>query len=353
MRHVAARLTLIPFFLAALMLAGCMEGSSPTSPSGGEDPVLNDAYKTADLDAEDGGFKTTDEEPYFGSSAILGVQEGEPEATDPVPSDAGALEIDPTYDVYYLRVAWGQLDGDSTNHVVTNWDGSVSVDRGAIRVQRVLFFEGRDHLLPRESRNTVEFVSNTTVHFDGLLLRIYVPNNELTAVVNTITLTTPLLTKTYDVTALDGLAEVFTVDDLGNQVSFRAAKRPPFPCLGGFLTGFWLMNEERTRGAFGGVWAADDGRPAGYLRGFFGVNSEGEHVLFGKYISLSGAFRGLLRGTYEMDAQGQGSFEGHWVNREGLAEGTFGGKFLVGGTARIGHFEGIWNTNCDDVTAGN
>jgi hypothetical protein len=351
MRQTAAWLRLIPIFLAALAIAGCDGNSNPTSPFGGGDPVLNDEYKTVDLDAENGGFTTADENPYYNSDAILKIETEAAEPDEEMPADGRILDGDPTYDVYFLRIAWGQLDGDSSNHVVTNWNGSVALDRGGIRVRRVIAFEGRDHLLPRADRRTLEFVSNTTVHYDGLLLAVYVPRNEMIAAINTITFTTPLFTKTYTVDVLDGLAEVFTVDDLGNQVSFRAAKRPAFPCLAGYMTGFWVVNSEGDRGAFGGVWAADDGRPTGYVRGFFGVNREGRHVLYGKFISLSGAFRGLMRGTYSMSSDGTGSYEGHWVNRAGLAEGTFDGKFFVGGPRRVGHFEGGWRTNCEDQTA--
>ncbi len=349
MRQIAARLTLFILLLAAPFMTGCLEDSSPTGPDGSGDPVLNEGFENTDLNAKDGGFTATDENPYFGSEAVLKVQEGEVEAHDDLAYDGGLLEGDPSYDVYFLRIAWGQLDGDSANHVVTDWTGSVTLDRGAIKVERIILFEREqgDHLVPRVDRRLVEFASHTTRHFDGLLLRVYVPVVDIASTLNTITLTTPVFSKTYEVSQLAGLAEVFTVDELGNQVSFRAEKRPPLPCLAGYMAGFWLMNLEGTRGAFGGVWVADDGRPAGYLRGFFGVNAEGHRVLFGKWISLSGAFRGILRGTYEVNPEGGGTFEGHWVNRSGLAEGGFAGHFRIADDRRVGLFEGRWRTHCE------
>ena len=352
MRQIAARLTLFILLLAAPFVTGCLENTGPTGPGGSGDPVLNEGYENADLNAKDGGFTATDEEPYFGSAEILKAQEGEVDARDGLAFDGGLLEGDPSYDVYFLRIAWGRLDGDSANEVVTDWTGSVTLDRGAIKVERIILFEREqgDHILPREDRRRVDFVSHTARHFDGLLLRIYVPNSEGIALANTITFGTGPFSKTYEVSQLAGLAEVFTVDDLGNQVSFRAEKKPPLPCLAGYMAGFWLMNLEGTRGAFGGVWVADDGRPAGYLRGFFGVNAEGHRVLFGKWISLSGAFRGILRGTYDVSADGGGTFEGHWVNRSGFADGGFAGHFRIGEERRVGLFEGRWRTNCEAVT---
>lgn len=350
MRQIAARLTLFNLLLmAAPFVTGCLEGTGPTGPGNSEDPVLNEGYESADLDAENGGFTATDESPYFGSEAILKTQEGEVEAQDDLSYDGGLLEGDPAYDIYFLRIAWGQLDGDSASHARTDWTGSITLDRGAIKVERIILFERDqgDHVVPRVDRRLVEFVSHTTRHFDGLLLRVYVPKIDIAETLNTITFTTPKFSKTYEVSQLAGLAEVFTVDDLGNQVSFRGERVPPFPCLAGYMAGFWLMNLEGTRGAFGGVWVADDGRPAGYVRGFFGVNAEGQRVLIGKWISLSGAFRGLLRGTYEVNAEGGGTFEGHWVNRSGLASGGFSGHFRIGDDRRVGLFEGRWRTACE------
>jgi hypothetical protein len=348
MRGIAARLTHTTLLTAALFLAGCMGSTSPTGPGSTGDPVFNEDYQSADLDAADGGFTATDESPYFGSEAIQKMQEGEVAANDDLAFDGGLLEGDPTYDVYFLRIAWGQLDGDSADGAGTDWSGSIALDRGAIKVERIIRFEREqgDHVVPREDRRKVEFVSHTRRGLDGLLLRVHVPQVDI-ATPNMITLTTPVFTKSYEVGQLDGLAEVFTVDDLGNQVSFRAERIPPFPCLAGYMTGFWLMNHEGTRGAFGGVWVADDGRPAGYLRGVFGVNAEGKRVLFGKWISLSGAFRGILRGTYEVNAEGGGTFEGHWVNRFHQAEGGFAGHFRIREDRRAGLFEGRWRTKCD------
>lgn len=356
MERLTRSILLVPILLAAIAFAGCLGDSNPAAPGSGSPTDGDDTnLENVDLSSENGGYNEANEDPDSWSDAILKAEETvDATATVPLPGQA-ALEADPSYEVYFLRIAWGQLDGDSSNTTPTDWSGSVSLDRGGLAVQRAICFEPNDYIVrPRMSRLSVEFVSETTVHYDGLLLRIYHPLDDTASTPNRITFQTGPFTQSFDVKDLDGLSVVYDVDALGNQVSFRGAKRPPLPCLNGYLVGFWMTNTEETRGRFGGVWVEQDGRAAGFLRGHFGVNDEGERVLFGKYISMAGHFKGILRGTYEPNGDGTGEFSGRWHGRGGRLEGEFSGTYSVGlATGQDpallrGRFEGGWKTNCTE-----
>lgn len=348
MHRTIGRLLMVPFLIAALAMTGCLGDSNPSSPNN----EANDDLDNMDLTSENGGYDEAEEQPYFGDETLLKAEVAVEQSVDATIPDRDLLEIDPMHNVYFVRIAWGQLEGDSTNTTATDWDGNISVDRGAVAVQHTIFFESETDLVvrPRTDRKSVEFQSTTTVHYDGLLLRIYDPVVELSAGANTLTLQAGAFTQTWDVADLAGFSAVYDVDALGNQVAIRTAKRPPLPCANGYLTGNWWMNQDETRGRFGGVWVEQDGRVIGFLRGHFGMNAEGEHVLFGKLIGLNGGFKGILRGTYEPKGDGTGTYEGKWHGRGGRVDGDFRGTFAVKTDAlheRVhGTFEGGWSTEC-------
>jgi hypothetical protein len=347
MPRIIAKTLLVPLVIACVAFAGCLTDSDPGAPNDARDA---DDFESIDLASEDGGYTEQGEAPYFGDDDLAKAEVAALEPLEETVFDAESLESSPLHDVYYLRIAWGQLDGDSTNTTPTDWSGRITLVKGGVKIQRVIFFEGPDDQIvrPRTDRRIIEFVSTTTTHHDGLLLRIYDPLDDMLPVVNQITFETGPFTHTFDVASLDGLSEVFDVDALGNQVSFRGGKRPPAPCLKGYLTGFWGMNAEETRGRFGGVWVEQDGRVAGHVRGHFGVNDEGERVLFGKFISRNGAFMGRLRGTYEPNGDGTGSFTGQWLGRGHRLEGEFSGRYAVRPNVERmrGFFEGEWASKC-------
>ncbi len=346
MTRIFARFAILPVLFGAIALAGCLGDSNPASTSA----TNNDPIGSIDTESANGGYSETDEAPAFDDEAILKAEViAEEPLANGVVGDA-LLEANPGYEVHFVRIAWGQLDGDSTSTSPTDWTGSVSVDRGAVKLVHTVFFERPwDHIvLPRTERKSLEFVSHTTVHFDGLLLRIYSPLNDSSGTSNTVTFATGPFSHTYELSELDSLSEVFDVDAIGNQVAFRGGMRPPPSCATGYMAGYWMMNRDATRGRFGGAWIEQDGRPRGHLRGHFGVNDAGERVLFGKFISASGEFRGTIRGTYEPNGDGTGTYSGVWMRRGGGIEGRFSGKYEIGGEGRRVHgfFEGGWSAAC-------
>jgi hypothetical protein len=84
--------------------------------------------------------------------------------------------------------------------------------------------------------------------------------------------------------------------------------------------------------------------------GVYGLNSQGERVMAGKYIGRGGRVKGLIRGTWEpaADAEGAGSFQARWVNRNGMHLGTVLGRYLENeeNEAGDGFFEGRYEEIC-------
>ena len=90
----------------------------------------------------------------------------------------------------------------------------------------------------------------------------------------------------------------------------------------------------------------------GFLRGYYGENSRGDHVFFGKWITQNGDFKGLLRGRYGVfpatsDRGADGWFAGVWFSRELREAGALKGVWGQGkGEGEGGFFRGVWAAHC-------
>jgi hypothetical protein len=331
---------------------GCLGDSNPASPNNpgdtGNDFTNEEDFASLDLTSETGGYSSGAESPYFQDESVRAM---ETELVDAGEREVDLVEENVSYDGYWLRIVWGLAAFDSLNTTETDWSGSVTIDRGAIKVQRIIQFEEGDSIeRPREARNRVDFTSKTSVHHDGLLLRIYVRENDSPGT-NMVTFASGPLTKSYSVDDLVNLSEVISVGTLGNQVSFRGDARPRRSgCPSGVLNGYWRMTPStaKERGVFGGVWVEESGAPLGSLRGHFGLRDDGERVLFAKLIGRNGEFRGLLRGTYIPEGEG-GTFEGTWFGGPDQRLGRFQGTYRIGLTSsvQVGSFDGTWTSDCD------
>lgn len=310
--------------IALFIVQGC---SSDATQAESTDEVLNltDTY---------GGYQPTNESPGFGDPEMLALEESEP-ANDPL---ANSPLVDSLYrmfnrDVYSVELLWGNLQFDSSVTLLTDWSGSLSVERGAIVAARLIQFEGGDHLVrPRPDGQTLEWVSNTSVHYDGILVFVYDPQPDSFDTENTLTLTTAPYNRTFTMSELASVSEIVDVGE--NQISINGFQTTPLDCGEGFLFGRWisLPNE---RGRFQGHWLSADGYALGHLRGHFGVDASGENVLFGKWIGIAGGFRGLLRGTWGQDPVAAtddpaiGWFAGRWDSASGAKQGDFGGNWIA------------------------
>ncbi|MFH1277570.1 MAG: hypothetical protein ABIK65_04250 [Candidatus Eisenbacteria bacterium] len=308
--RIAKTLLALATVSLVMFLFGCGENSPTDSGS------IPDGEENVDLNAEFGGYEATDEAAAFGMGDLEKMAEDGVEAHDQVAeeSEVVALGAAPATNVYVLRLAWGMLEGDSSVTVETDWSGSISVDRGAVIVERVIRFEPGDYVVrPRTDRTVVDLVSKTAPHWDGLLITLLDPaEDSLAQVENVLRISLGGFETSYTTVQLAELEEIIDVDLTGNQFSVNAFLVDEFPCGRGFLSGEWRHTNVEG-GDFRGRWSSYDGENRGFVRGQWGLNEEGRKVFFGKYIFADGAFGGLLRGHWGFgESRGSGFFRGAW-----------------------------------------
>jgi hypothetical protein len=349
----------IALFLVGAMFAaaGCGDADTPSAPN----DDLDTRKQAANLNDPYGGYNFGDEAPGFGDPGLLSEFGDDAEYSDPFSNDPTIVTRERDREGrlrprLFLAVAWGNLHRDSTITHVTDWTGSLAVEPGAVLLERVIRFEDRDYILPRTERGLLEWVSHTSDGFDGVLVRI-VPCPSTTADVqaeidsaNTIiTFATGPFTAKFTLADLPGLHRIVTLED-GNAVAFDAVFVPPFSCPRGFLGGAWRHHPDREGGKFFGKYTSETGAHLGFVRGFYGVNQEGEKVFFGKWIGLSGEFRGILRGTWGHFREDEGGyFAGGWIGRDRRVHGDLKGEWRRNDERRAGFFRGVWTMDCADA----
>ena len=332
-------------YLAAFALAACTGSGDST-----DDGTAQEAEEIASvIELENGGLDMADEAPQFGVPEAFAEAAIEPDApvddamaTDPATTDVLAA---PGAAIFHTAVVWGQMPPDFGNQDGHEWDGTLSINRGAMIVRRRIGFEhATDVIEPRSDRLSVSFLSMTLPHVDGLLLTIADPDPASAE---------PLtLTYTADSGAVFSatMAELVSgpqsleVDDSGNRLVATANPEPADPCAHGTLRGRWHRVEEG-RGRLIGVVSDAEGEPLGHMRGVYGRRASGERVFFGKYIDRDGRFRGLFGGTY-----GEGHFAGRWMVRDDLEHGLLAGFYreTIRGPETGGLFIGRWGeTSCN------
>lgn len=342
-------ITLIAIAVMAFGSSGCNSLFGSSSPEGetDSDNYADSFYEDTNLDLEDpsGGYDTDDEQPAFGDAEFAAMFEEDPEVADTVGDETDVIDMEdePQARIYYLRLLWGQLRCDTEIEEVTDWAGSIRVDRGAIVVKRRIKFENLTDwvVLPREDEKVVDLYSLTRSHHDGLLLKIIDPTPELDEI-NELVIDMGPAQITVAVADLDGYEGLVDIDDLGNQVSLQSPRI--LDCPNGFLHGVWAKRGANERGVFRGVFTSYEGGILGHLRGHWGIDDAGERVFRGKYIGRDGAFRGLIDGTWTPDTdspRGFGSFEGEWMDENEDSQGELGGHYRRG-FRRGGFFGGRW-----------
>ncbi len=341
---------LIAIAMMAIGSTGCNSLFGGSNPDGEADTgYYDDSFygdTELDLNDPDGGYDTADEQPAFGDAEFAAMFEEDPDVEDATGDDIDVIgmENEAGARVYYLRLLWGQLRGNPDIDEVTDWGGSISVDRGGIVVLRRIKFENLTDwvVFPREDEKVVDLYSVTRPHYDGLLLKVIDPTPD-DATENALTIDMGPAQISMPVADLDGYENVVEVDELGNQMSFRSPQI--LDCPNGFLHGIWVKRQQSERGIFRGVYTSYGGGIIGHVRGHWGFNDEGERVLKGKYIDRDGGFIGLMRGTWTPDENaprpGIGSFEGVWFDENEEPGGTFGGHYRRG-FRRGGFFGGRW-----------
>jgi len=346
------------------LFAGCSSENSATSD------------ESDSIASEFGGYEPTDEAPAFGDPVIAEEMTADEEYADVIASTPVVESIveNDAYGVYALRVIWGSLEYDSTITDVTDWTGSLEVNDGAVVVRRLIRFEpGQDYILERYDRKLVEWASFTTVHHDGIFAYIYDPPAIETEVVaevapNTVTFNTTPFSITLTMEELAALDTIIYLEDSTNAVVLRACKVTPMACPRGFLEGRWGV-DSTGQGIFYGRWMSNRGFLLGHLKGKWGpMEFDGltMNVFYGKYIDITGNFEGLIKGIYtphpNTNANGNafrhagGKFMGYFHDANGNTQGILKGHYKLpraNTDNKLGYFAGRWKTYCPNSTLEN
>lgn len=365
----------LPLLAAALLVwaAGCSDNPSE-SPTDADLP---------NLEADFGGYSATDEAPGFGDPDLVAMAGDEEEVDDGIMASPQmqAWFTDPQVLAFRFRAVWGQLRHDSTVTDPTSWDGSLTISRGGVITRRLIRWElNQDFLLPRTSREVVQWQSTTTVHNDGLAFDLLVPwftLHDTTIVVDTIddttfdttvmvdtvppepftlTFETGPYTRTFTMEELAALDTIVYVDDVdSNAVAFQGYQAFRNVCPRGVLTGQWGYDDEGN-GVFNGVWRTRFGLLDGYVEGMFGVNEDEKPVFYGKWIDSEGQFEGLLAGYYKEHPDHHASeiarmHAGGWLwgrifDAEENAIGALRGHYVAANDFPSGWFAARWKLNC-------
>jgi hypothetical protein len=307
----------------------------------GSEPVSSDE---AALEQANGGMTTAAEDPGFGEETILNAETLDTTFADSkdLTTDAAAL---PGAKSYRLVLLWGHLPPahDTEDANVTpkpiDWSGNVSVDAGAIGVERTLRFDPKDSVSPRTSPQEVSFVSHTLPAVDGLLLHVVIPSGGSTLV----HFDTAALSTDIDLTevAQKGGGAV-QLGDGRNGLGF-AGYADVAGCNKGFVFGRWI----KAHAGFGhlrGRVVDGNGEALGHVRGIWGhAPKKDKNVFFGKYIDSNGEFRGLFGGEY-----GGGAFAGLWKTANPKDGGVIEGRYFDGPDANDGKgfYVSRWSEAC-------
>jgi hypothetical protein len=228
---------------------------------------------------------------------------------------------------FHIALLWGHLpqtrDADDADPDPKNvdWNGSISIDKGGIGLERTIAFDEGDKVDPRTSKTSLSFDSHTLPSVDGLLLRVIVPAGGSTLLHFK---TAPLNTE-IDLAELPqkvGGIQRLKEDEEG--LVWLGFQDTP-GCAKGFVHGRWV----KTHAAFGrlrGVVSDADGERIGHVRGLWGhAKKRNTDVFFGKYIDRDGDSHGLFAGRY-----GNDTFSGVWATKDesdvdkGHIEGFYG-----------------------------
>jgi hypothetical protein len=325
----------LPFALMlAIPVTACVDSNQPSD----VDEV------TAAIEQENGGFTTTDEAAAFGAEDLYASAaiESDTAVLDPMASDSSiiAMNASATVEAHNVLVMWGRMPADPTATTGRDWSGQLRLSRGGMIVRRdVAFEDATDRVLPRTTRDSVEFRSVTRPFADGLVLEIIDPTPADGPLSLTYTSADGTASYALDLSQLEAGPIVVDAGD-GNRL-VAAGHRRNDACSHGHMRGRWHALSPHA-GVYLGVVANANGEVIGHVRGIYGERRNGDSVMFGKFIDRDGRFTGIINGSYH-----DGRFEARWIDRAG-DHGVLKGAMFEGATLRAGGFVARWaETSCD------
>ncbi len=335
--------------ILTLGFLGLVAGCSDSGSTSGDTSKISDEF---------GGIEPTDEAVAFGSEAIASEFSDDEEYDDPILADTliDSCIADTNAEIYALRIVWGQLNYDSTSTDATTWDGSLESSFGFEILRKVIRFEpSQDWIVLDSLPNIISWVSQTTVHHDGIFVNIVVPPIEELMIIAPImvTFTTAPLTVTFPLEAIPSLDTIIYVEG-GNAVAFQGYKVRRWECPKGFLAGRWGRDDEGN-GVFYGKWMTQHNRITGHLQGTWGIGNDSlpENAFYGKYIDMDGNFMGLIKGRYhEGNSHSDrhrhaGWLKGYYYDADGNVLGVIRGNYHERPQGSgMGFFQGRWRQYC-------
>ena len=342
----------------------------------GTAPVSTDREQVIDLDSPTGGFTFTDEAPAFGEPELFEPMFNEVEVVDTTSDNAQVKELfrHRNVKIFRMRAIWGNLittyaDTRDENYCPVDWSGTMKLDGGAVIIERIIAFEQED-CVEREDVSTINWVSKTGPHVDGLQVMLVVswgPADSTTEFVEPkLVFETGPYSREFSISELMALRLLEPVDECGNGITINSHILPAY-CPYGFLAGGWKSvppdtiapadtndTEKVILGLYRGIWISERGTPGGYLKGAFGTNSDGDQIFVGKYVDMTGSFKGILRGHYgtcpELTAEAlypYGYFRGIWIDENRTESGGLKGHWIAREPG-FGFFHGVWGMNCTE-----
>lgn len=214
---------------------------------------------------------------------------------------------------FYLRLAWGALDGEGRGGRLVDGAGELSVSEGTLAVVGLLSFRAAAPVVEAQG-SSVRWRAQAGAGFTGLVLRVEVPRDDAL-----IALTVPGLRRTFRASELTGGDEAsFSLDGEGHALSVSAL--PASLCPGGFAWGFFRSLDGSVH--FGGRLTDRSGKRAGSIR--FRAAEDG--TLQGQLTDASGAVIASVRGTL-VRADDGGSFSAELLDLRGRDLGALTGLF--------------------------
>jgi hypothetical protein len=328
-----------------------------------EDPTTGAEEISFALDQEYAGLTEEDEAPDFDDEEIANAPDlnDDGEDVDDLTADEAEEDLADSTLIAPRRVkvllAWGLLRGNPFEvENVTDWSGTITAENAGLRIRRVLGFEPAtgDHIVrPRPDFSTVELVSTTKPHVDGLLVEV-VMHPALGTTLETppaLVINTAAFQGTLPIRPLMPRANLVPVDDQGNAIAYHVIpNRPDRPdCLQGFIAGRWQPVDDaadpRVKGRIKGKVMNENGRVIGKMRGVYGERAtNGSQVAFAKIIDNEGRFRAVLAARYA-----DGHFRGRVVGKNRVRKGVVAGQYRNVESLDGGLFRGRYSELCGEL----
>ncbi len=174
--RIIARRGMAALSIGLLCTWGCGAQDEVTtlSPEAGAsvDPLIG--LDESGLGADD----ESDRAPGFGSAGFL-EEFGEDEEVEDERFSEGERARDPNARPrgVMVKVMWGQLRPNRGASTTVDWSGGLFGEGVDVRLHRVIKFEGRDEIVPTRDRGSVQWVSHTRPHHDGVLVQLVARND--------------------------------------------------------------------------------------------------------------------------------------------------------------------------------